>query len=142
MFDLDPCSPTVDRADAPINAKVYHTGIVGNDGLLLPWSGNVFVNPPYGRELKYWIKKCHDEAASGRIKLCIALIPARPDSNAWHTCIAGQADVFMLKGRLKLTAAVDGVSAPFPSALVVWNANEVIIEQIRAAFPSAWRIPS
>ncbi|MGD0959436.1 MAG: hypothetical protein ABSB19_06490 [Methylomonas sp.] len=37
--------------------------------------------------LKNWIKKCHDEAAAGRTKPCIALIPA------W---IAGQAECFSI----------------------------------------------
>ena len=141
MFDLDPCSPTLDRKNAHVRAKVYHNGEHGNDGLQLPWFGKVFVNPPYNRELKNWIKKCHDESVVGKVELCIALIPARPDTLAWHNWIAGSADVFMFRGRLKFSASVDGDPAPFPSALVVWNANETVIESLNSAFPTAWHIP-
>jgi transcriptional regulator with XRE-family HTH domain len=140
IFDLDPCSPTTDRKKAPVKAKVYHTGDEGNNGLLMPWFGNVFVNPPYGRELKIWIKKCHDEYYSGRVKTCIALIPARPDTNAWHQYIADKADVFMLRGRLKFGADGGGEAAPFPSAIVVWNADPIVMQSMKSAFPNAWHV--
>ena len=50
-FDLDPCSPVADRRGAPVKARVRYTR--EDDGLVLPWFGTVFVNPPYGRELPY-----------------------------------------------------------------------------------------
>ena len=141
-FDLDPCSPTTDRNKAPVKARVYFTGeTTESNGLLQPWFGSVFVNPPYGREQKHWIKKCFEEAQTGRASVIIALIPARPDTAAWHTWIAGQADVFLLRGRLKFLANDgSGEAAPFPSALIVWNAKQ-IIEAMRAAFPDAWHVP-
>ena len=141
MFDLDPCSPTADRRTASVRARMYYTGRTPeDDGLSLPWSGAVFVNPPYGRELKHWIKKCHDEAAAHRVAPCIALIPARPDTKAWHTWIAGKADVFMLRGRLRFLAEGSDEVAPFPSALIVWNASAAIREAMRSAFPDAWHV--
>jgi len=74
-FDLDPCSATTDRKAATVKARIYFTGQQGKEnGLLLPWFGSVFVNPPYGRTLKYWVKKC------------LGLIPARPDTNPWRIC--------------------------------------------------------
>ena len=142
MFDLDPCSPTADRRTASVRARLYFTGrMPDDDGLALPWSGAVFVNPPYGRELKHWIQKCHDEAAARRVAPCIALIPARPDTKAWHTWIAGKADVFMLRGRLRFLAEGSDEAAPFPSALIVWNATQAIREAMRSAFPDAWHVP-
>lgn len=141
-FDLDPCSPTLDRNKAPVQARVYFTGqSTESDGLLLPWFGCVFVNPPYGRTQKHWIKKCFDEAATGRAMPVIALIPARPDTIAWHTWIAGKADVFLLRGRLKFSAHGGGEVAPFPSALVVWNASPMIKDAMKLAFPNAWHVP-
>ena len=143
MFDLDPCSPTADRRTASVKARLYYTGRTPeDDGLALPWSGAVFVNPPYGRALKHWIQKCHDEAAVRRVSPCVALIPARTDSKAWHTWIAGKADVFMLRGRLKFVAEGSDATAPFPSALVVWNASQTVREAMRVAFPDAWHIPA
>ena len=139
LFDLDPCSPTKDRKKAPVKAKVYHTGETNDDGLLTPWFGSVFVNPPYGRTQKMWIKKCHDEFLSGRVTVCIALIPARPDTLAWHSWIVNKADIFMLKGRLKF-GGEGGEVPPFPSAIVVWNNDQAIIQRMKLAFPNAWHI--
>ncbi len=142
LFDLDPCSPTTDRRKAPVQARRYFTGQAPEDnGLLLPWHGSVFVNPPYDRQQKTWIKKCHDEAAAGRASPCIALIPARPDTLAWHTWIAGKADVFLLRGRLKFSANGGGEVAPFPSALIAWNAAPSVCAAMRSAFPTAWHVP-
>ncbi len=143
MFDLDPCSPTLDRKKAPVQARVYFTGqSAESNGLLLPWFGSVFVNPPYGREQKLWIKKCFDEAITDRASLIIALIPARTDTAAWHNWIVGKADVFLLRGRLKFLASDNkgGEAAPFPSALIVWNANQAIRAAMKVVFSDSWHI--
>ena len=71
-----------------------------NDGLAVPWRGRVFINPPYGRVLARWVHKCAAESASGRA-VVVALLPARPDTRWWHESVAGTADVFMLRGRLR-----------------------------------------
>lgn len=140
-FDLDPCSPTADRKSAPVRARLYFTGQTPeDDGLALSWFGSIFVNPPYGRILKHWICKAHDEATARRAFPCIALIPARPDTAAWHTWIAGKADVFLLRGRLRFSAGGVGEVAPFPSALIVWNASRDVREAMRSAFPDAWHV--
>ena len=51
----------------------YYT--IKDDGLLQDWSGEtVFVNPPYGRAIKDWVKKCYDEYVNNRITV-VMLIP-------------------------------------------------------------------
>ena len=51
-FDLDPCSPI----NRPWNtAKNHYTK--EDDGLNKKWYGNVWLNPPYGRETGKWLKK-------------------------------------------------------------------------------------
>ena len=55
-FTLDPCA-------TPENAKCkkYYTKV--EDGLNQDWQGEkVFCNPPYGREIKKWVKKCYMES--------------------------------------------------------------------------------
>lgn len=133
-FDLDPCSPTADRRRAPVKAKIYFTA--EDDGLALPWLGVVFMNPPYGRALRYWIEKARDEVAMGHAETVIALIPARTDTTWWHDYIAGQADVVFLRGRLSF--GKEGQSAPFPSALVIWSQREDILSRLASLFPGAW----
>lgn len=43
QFDLDPCAPVV----RPWDTAERHYSIKDN-GLMLPWSGRVWCNPPYG----------------------------------------------------------------------------------------------
>ena len=122
-FDVDPCAATSDQRRARVKAKFLLTE--ADDGLSVPWAGRCFVNPPYSGRTARWVRKCLDEARRGCV--VVALIAARPDSNYWHRFIAGQADVFMLRGRLKFG---DGKNAaPFASCVVVWGADTELIAQ-------------
>jgi hypothetical protein len=52
-FDLDPASPKVRRFDI---AKVHLTQ--DDDGLAQPWTGRVWLNPPYDRKtIRLWMRK-------------------------------------------------------------------------------------
>ncbi|PTL13635.1 phage N-6-adenine-methyltransferase [Staphylococcus haemolyticus] len=111
-FTLDPCA-----TDENSKCTKYFT--IEDDGLSKDWSKNVvFMNPPYGREIKYWIKKAYEESLKGATVVC--LIPARTDTTYWHDYIFGKADdIRFLKGRLKFGDSKN--SAPFPSAIVVYK---------------------
>ena len=134
-FDLDPCASTRDRRKARVKAKILLTE--ADDGLSVPWRGRCFVNPPYGRGVSEWMRKCFEEAQRGCI--VVGLIPARPDSRYWHEYIAQRGDVFMLRGRLKFGDGAN--SAPFPSCVVVWGADADLINRISLALPDAWHVP-
>ena len=55
-FTLDPCAD-----DQNHKCDRYFTR--HDDGLTQDWGGNiVFCNPPYGREIGKWVKKCYDES--------------------------------------------------------------------------------
>nr|WP_249261806.1 phage N-6-adenine-methyltransferase [Lactiplantibacillus plantarum] len=86
-------------------------------------SGNLFLNPPYGRELKLWVKK----AATTRLKdkqNLVMLIPSRTDTSYWHDYIFNHAEIKFLRGRLKFEVdGVSGDSAPFPSAVVIYTGD-------------------
>lgn len=79
----------------------------------------VFCNPPYGRELPKWVKKCYEE---GRHADVIMLIPARTDTRWFHDYIYGKAEIRFIKGRLKFGNAKQ--SAPFPSMVVIYRASQ------------------
>ena len=133
-FDLDPCAASADRRRARVNARLLLT--VEDGGLSVPWRGRVFVNPPYGRALKLWVRKCADEAKTGAT--VVGLTPARPDTRWWHDYVAGKADVFMLRGRPQFGDG--GQSAPFPSALVAWGGKPELVARLAAALVGAWHI--
>lgn len=110
QFTLDPCAK-------PDNAKcaVYFTK--EQNGLSKPWSGRVFMNPPYNREIGKWIKKAHDELLSGNCAVVVCLIPARTDTRWWQEyCIPH--DIEFIRGRLRHEGHTYGPST-FPSAIVV-----------------------
>ena len=122
-FTLDPCS-TLE------NKKCDNFFTIEQDGLSQDWTGyNVFINPPYGREIGKWVKKCYDESKKGT--LCVMLIPARTDTIWFHNYILDKAEIRFLKGRLKFINRLlpsyreDGnfkaSSAPFPSMIVVYQ---------------------
>jgi hypothetical protein len=54
IFDLDPCSPG--PAHWVPARKIY---MEEDDGLVQPWSGTVFMNPPFGRRNGHvpWLRK-------------------------------------------------------------------------------------
>lgn len=109
-FTLDPCSTDE-------NAKCDKHYTIKQDGLKQSWIGEtVFCNPPYGREMPKWIKKCHDESARAAV---VMLIPARTDTKAFHDYIYGKAEIRFIKGRLKFGDSKN--SAPFPSMVVVFK---------------------
>ena len=117
-FTLDPCASAE-------NTKCTKYYTQEEDGLSKSWAWEiVFMNPPYGRKQKDWIKKAYEESHSCVV---IALIPARTDTKAWHEYIFknqgnGLLDgvsVQFLAGRLKFGDSKN--AAPFPSALVKFD---------------------
>ena len=110
-FSLDPCA-------TPDNAKCAKYYTIEDDGLKQDWSGHrVFCNPPYGRKIGAWVKKCHDVAMSET--LVVMLIPARTDTSYFHDYIYHKAELRFIRGRLKFGNADQG--APFPSMVVIFN---------------------
>lgn len=111
-FTLDPCATDE-------NAKCSKYFTIEDNGLSKDWSNDVvFMNPPYGREIKKWIKKAYEESLNGATVVCS--IPARTDTTYWHDFIFDKAnDIRFLRGRLKFGNSKN--SAPFPSAIVVYQ---------------------
>ena len=114
-FTLDPCA-TPESA----RAKKFYT--IEDDGLSKSWAGErVFMNPPYGRGIKDWI---HKAAAEDAYVVC--LIPARTDTRWWQDYIGNGVVwkatlVWFWRGRIHFNNSVN--PAPFPSAVVVFNAG-------------------
>ena len=114
-FTLDPC------ANAS-NYKIKNHYTLEDDGLNRDWGGNnVFMNPPYGRGIKHWIKKAYEEGQKDDTTI-VALIPARTDTRYWHDYVMNAHAIYFVKGRLKFGNG--GNSAPFPSAVIVFKKND------------------
>lgn len=94
-----------------------------NSALKEDWGGLngwLWCNPPYGKELRHWVRKASESCAN-----VVMLIPARTDTSYWHDYIFDKAKVVFLRGRLKFE--INGEpkdAAPFPSALVIFKNKE------------------
>lgn len=106
------------------NAKCEKFFTKVEDGLIQPWEGVCWCNPPYGREIKYWIEKALRTATAGDATV-VCLIPARTDTHWWHDFVSQADEVRFVKGRLKFGGHTN--SAPFPSAVVVFRAQKSVI---------------
>lgn len=119
-FTLDPCA-------SPNNAKTERYFTRNDNGLSRSWSGVVFMNPPYGRQIGDWVHKAYRESQVGCTVVC--LIAARTDTSYWHDVVMHASEVRFIRGRLKFepdtserrpTGCSGGV-APFPSCVVVFR---------------------
>jgi hypothetical protein len=112
-FDLDPCSPI----NRPWDTAKKHYTILDN-GLIQPWEGKVWCNPPYGKEAVKWLKRC---ATHGN---CIALTFARTETRMFFSCVWEKATaILFIKGRLKFyhVTGEQGDSAGAPSVLIAYG---------------------
>jgi hypothetical protein len=116
-FDLDPCA----SLDRPWDtAKNHYT--VDDDGLIQPWFGRVWCNPPYGPKMGPFLEKLavHENG--------IALIFARTETRAFFDYVWDKADALLfLKGRLRFHKPDGslGGTAGSPSVLIAYGQDNV-----------------
>jgi len=119
FFDLDPCASETQPWPT---AKRHYT--VKDNGLIQPWEGNIFLNPPYGPHTQVWVRKLVDHYRSGGDG-GIALIFARVETQLWQSVIFPTAHAYVFpRGRINF-ARPDGTiprqSSGAPSALIAWG---------------------
>ena len=89
-FDLDPAAPLF----RPWPTAKHHYTLEDN-GLVQPWFGRVWLNPPYGDDKHLWMRKMSLH------RYGIMLIPAATDTEAFHQYVFKHADsMLFLEGRL------------------------------------------
>jgi phage N-6-adenine-methyltransferase len=124
---------TLDVAAAPHNAKCERYYTRADDGLALPWAGNVWCNPPYSG-LDAWCAKAWAEWATGVPELIVMLLPAnRCEQPWWQTHLEPHRDrpgsplsIEFLPGRLRFikagaTSIEPNERPPFGCVLAIWN---------------------
>lgn len=110
-FTLDPCA-----TDENHKCDKYFTKL--QNGLLQDWTGEtVFCNPPYGRDIWKWCRKCYEHFLGGGT--AVLLVHARTDTRWFHDYVYGKAELRFVKGRLKFGGAV--YNAPFPSMIAIYR---------------------
>lgn len=120
-FDLDPCSPI----DRPWDtAREHYTAI--DNGLIKPWFGRVWLNPPYSTDLLGAFMARLAEHGQGT-----ALIFARTETEAFFTHVWNRASALLfIRGRLHFHFP-DGTRAPAnsgaPSVLCAYGHRDADI---------------
>ncbi len=115
-FDLDPCCPN----NLPWKtANSFYSLENNQDGLHLPWSGRIWLNPPYSNWVPFLEKlKFHNNG--------IALIFARTETNGFFDHIWDDADsILFIKKRVKFIKSdfhTSG-SSTAPSVLIAYGKN-------------------
>ena len=116
-FDLDPCAAVERKRD--IATQNY---TIKDDGLSQPWSGRVWLNPPYGELTKIWLEKMSDHRNG------VVLIFARTETKMFHQYVWPFANaIFFFEGRIKFldeSGVASMGSAGAPSCLISYDQNE------------------
>lgn len=128
---------TADLAATPETAKCQNYWTPEDDALRQDWfwknvtNHDYWLNPPYGRMLPKFMKRCREETERLINTRVVALIPARPDRQWWDESIRQNpnCDVCFIQGRLKFGGQTN--QAPFPSALILFARRHVTFDEYR-----------
>ncbi len=113
-IDLDPCAHRL----SPVVARRRILLDEGGNGLSDDWSGRLaFVNPPFS-ELTRWLERAHGEWSASRVATVVCLVPVRTDSAIFHDRISADADIYLLRGRIRFLDP-SGRAQPTPFSLMV-----------------------
>lgn len=117
-FDLDPCAPS----HRPWDMAARHFTLE-EDGLLQPWEGRVWLNPPYGGDTWEWLARLRQHGDG------IALVFARTETEGFHEHAWLCADAMhFFRGRLHFHH-LDGARARGncggPSVLIAFGRSNV-----------------
>jgi hypothetical protein len=89
-FVLDPCA----AVGQPWRTAEFEYNVY-DDGLVSPWFGLVWCNPPYGQGIELWLDKCAEHGNA------LALVYGRTDTAVFHRSVFPKAmAIFFLEGRL------------------------------------------
>lgn len=118
-FDLDPCAPMT--RPWPMARRHFTRA---DNGLIRPWSGRVWLNPPYGDGIGRWLARMAEHNCG------LAFVFSRTDTGAFFRFIWNVATaVFFIRGRVTFLDEAGRPfirngrvkAAPAPSVLVAYG---------------------
>jgi phage N-6-adenine-methyltransferase len=117
-FDLDPCA-------LEWNAKCERYFTPADNGLMLPWGGRVYMNPPYAwNVIQLWARKAALEIGRKEVELIVGLLPARTETSYFHDFIWQKpgVEVRFVRGRVKFLKPDGERGSPrHGSMIVIWR---------------------
>ena len=103
VIDCDPASSF--EANKTVQADSYYG--VDDNGLVHEWNGNVWLNPPYARNLiGKFVSKLISEYESGRTQQAILLTNSATDTRWYHDAAKASSAMCLTSGRINFV--IDG----------------------------------
>jgi DNA N-6-adenine-methyltransferase (Dam) len=100
-IDVDPASHVI--AQTTVRAKRYFT--VRDDRLAQPWTGRVWLNPPFTKEfVERFINKLVDQVRGGHVVAAVAVTPNFTDTAWWHRAARAASSICLKRGRIRWIA--------------------------------------
>ena len=129
MIGLDPASCA--QANETIRAARYFTA--DDDGLAHPWTGRVWLNPPYsGGDLIEWCRKLVAEVESGSVVEAVVLLPSHVETRALQIILARCDAVCFPSRRIQFERPdLPAMHPPAGSAVAYFGPNP---ERFRSAY--------
>lgn len=108
-IDLDPASCS--EANAVVNATAFFTK--ADDGLAKDWSGRVWLNPPYSRDLMpAFIAKIKESFIAGTVEQAVILTHNNTDTAWFHALVGIASSLCFSKKRIKFYGVDDALASP------------------------------
>jgi hypothetical protein len=128
LSDLDPCGFKPNGEPIIRTAHETYALETGEDGLLLPWHGSIYCNPPYSANA-LWVKKCseyHMETGED----VILLIYTRTSTSYFQNEVRYATGINFVKGRLKFLNSDGQLESCAPDASMLIAFGEGAYERI------------
>ena len=121
---------TIDVCASRENSKCSRFYSISENAFKQKWEGVCWMNPPFGREMKKWVKKAYESAKDGAVVIC--LLPARTNTNWWHDyCMRGE--IRFIRGEVKFVGCKNGLWMPM--AIVIFSQQRIAEAQAQLALP-------
>lgn len=116
-IDLDPATSC--KANEIVGAKMFYTA--EDDGLLHPWSGRVWMNPPYSSDLiKRFAEKIAFHYEQGDIPEAIILVNNATETGWFQTLIKNASAVNFPGGRVRFWQPDGDKGAPLQGQAIIY----------------------
>ena len=116
-IDLDPASSH--EANKIVQATRYYT--IEDNGLILPWSGRVWLNPPYSLDLmgKFIDRLCM-YCKNGEVTEAIVLVNNATETGWFNKLVSIGRDVCFIRGRVRFWGPEGEMGAPLQGQACIY----------------------
>jgi hypothetical protein len=137
-IDLDPASNSREIPNVP--AASHYTA--QENGLVQPWEGKIFLNPPFGPGVEVWFSKLFQERLAARTTEVIVLWKSATETAAWKTLTVLSCRVCFPSARIHFTRPHGNESGPtFSPALFYVGEKAEQFERVFAEIGKVWIVP-